>query len=940
MKERSHQSYSREEAQPSEGEHPERTRKKHRVTQHLENIYQAQRRLETLERPPLPFSEQRLTAGGLAALRMLSGAALAPAGFFLRNIEPHFGSIVAYQGVQLFMKGATHALNRKAPETRGRVEERIGKKKRRKGAAAQEPLSEGALEGKIREVSALTKERQKEFRDYRRAYSATRKAGIIPEESRDQARENYLRGYIGYLDQLIDGQQGALEEEGEQRGLTELAHSLESYHRGIVETHHERADVIGTGLASAVLLGGQHALHGSPMTSETIAALASGIIPLVGASVQRKGKREARVSYVETINREIDELKKHRLAATLKLARLEEKRLQHKEEEKKTEGDETGDIQLSPEEQNEIDDIMAAYRNAVQKLIAPTPSDQQTIGVPSYARTVISPLERDALDGFLGVVIPTEIPSISSAPEHPSRRISPPPFEQIESAHLRREVDKQIIVDVAEIAGRKLHVSSEDTGWLQPMSALDAIREDHDIPDHALDEIVRYLSELNDRLTAHQSVRDFQAFHLADIISARRDIEDELYRRERAHHRELMMYGKPEALRVAILRRSNIATIREDSTNAMTQDIFEEQLRTWVQRKSTRDHDRASLRTFLGALEETLRAITGSMPTKDAKQHIIKRSYDILDEFLPEVSMPDPEQVGIWNRRLEEVTASLKRIQADHSYQPAQRVPERLQIEAFVPSDVMREVTFASADLRDEKIKAVDTKAIVGSYVDREAWVVRDRSRIAELSEPLINDPTPEALQSFFMSEVQRGGRTHLEETIQLLRIPGPKGPLYFTYRGIQHVAAAKVTGLPRVIARVYELRPRDLAGNLFVYTTNKDRYTEWIRLKEAGLIDGDLLTREDLDRFTGIEKIEAKVRHQTVPWLVWFNLEPKAVAPMRSIREVSQLYSALYSPGKGSTETGPFDKLKDAHGAKIDKDLLLSDVELFRRMARRSRAS
>lgn len=930
--------------EPQSAESETLTRRKHRITRHLENIYKEQQRLEALQAAAFQFRDTQKYEGGFAAIQMLIGAIAVPGGILFRKVEPLIGSIIAYQGAHMFMKGVMTVVHRVWPESRGSVETRItGQRKTRKGAAAKEPTSEASLQEKIRELSYATRERQQKFREFRRGYATTKK--IIPEQSRDETRENYIREYIAYLDALIDGQQEALEGEADPKGLVELAKSLKEYHLGIVGHHQERADVIGTLFATGTLLGAQQHLHGSPLTSETVTALASGIVTLAGTMLDRRGTKESALSHIESIDREIEELKRHRLETTLRLGRLARKRERTRGEG----GSEPSSARARTfQEEEEIQKIMNAYRLAVQEIVhrAPvasvigigqTPQGSASIGTPSGA--ALGGLERGALAGFLGVVIPEETPTLSPAPERSFRRISPPPFAQIESTHLRREVDKQIILDVAEIAGRKLQVSSGDTGWLQPLSTIEAIKEDADVPDHALDEIVRYLGELNDRLTAHQSVRDFQAFHLADIIHARKDIQDELYRRERTRHRELIMYGKPEALRAVILRRSNIATIQEEYANVISQDVFEEQLRAWVQRKSTRDHDRASLRAFLGALEETLRAIA-SMPTKETKQHIIKRSYDILDEFLPEVAMPDPEQVGIWSRRLEEVAASLKRIQSDPLYQPVQRVPERLQIEAFVPSDAMREVTFASADLRDEKIKAVDTKAIVGSYVDREAWVVRDRSRIAELSEPLINDPTPAAIQSFFMSEVGRSGRIHLEETIQLLRIPGPKGPLYFTYRGVQHVAAAKVAGLPRIIARVYELRPRDLAGNLYVYTTNKDRYREWIRLKEAGLIDGDLLLRDDLEKFTGVEKIEAKMRHQTVPWLIWFNLHPNAAAPMRSIREVSQLYSGLYSPGKGSTETGPFDKLKDARGAKVDPNLLLSDVDFYRFMTKRSRAS
>lgn len=417
------------------------TRRKHRVTQHLENIYKEQQRLEALQTASVQFQDKQKYEGGFAATQMLIGGLTAPIGLLLRRFEPHGGSIIAYQGAYLFMRGAMTFINRVLPESRGSVEARsTGQRKKRKGAAAKELITEVSVQERIQELSEATRTRQQEFREFRRAYVIGKKTGFVPERSQDESRENYLRGYIAYLDALIDGQQENLEGGAGPQGLVELAKSLKEYHMGIAGHHQKRADVIGTGLATLGLLGAQQYFHGSPVTTETVAAIASGFFTLAGTALGRRGKKESALSHIESIDREVEELKRHRLETTLRLERLTKKR-------KRTAGDgktRTESIDatsaapepsriLTPAEEQDIQEIMHTYRLAVQEIIHRAPPLATVLGTgqalprgvsaapASSVAIALSAPERGALSGFLGV---------SLEPARAISKMEPPPSSE------------------------------------------------------------------------------------------------------------------------------------------------------------------------------------------------------------------------------------------------------------------------------------------------------------------------------------------------------------------------------------------------------------------------------------------------------------------------------------------------------------------------------
>ncbi len=932
----------REEAQYASGEEvddaqsepsPERSLlKKNRVTAHLENIFKAQQRLEAVQTLSLSWlPAKQVIQGSVASIQVLLGLVALPSGLILRQREPLVGALLTYHGANLLVKGGLHTyFDRFFSASRTRVEKRQGSKKVKKGAAGVELLGQYSLRAVMDEIVKKTRERADDFREYRKAYRKMKESGVISPAAKKEAYENYLRGYIGYLDRLLEGQSEVIEGETAPKGLHALSKALKDYYQGLVMPNQEVGDVTGVGAATTVLLGSQAQIGHSLSTTETIITLATGVLAAAGDMIERTRMKSGIQSFIETIDREVEGLKDLRVEKALKLERIIARRLEREEQARRDTTSHAREDQSAsqmpesvtiPQQTNSIAAFLDELHEEVGRIIHGVPEDMRTL----------FPISEE----------PVPLPIGSEPPERIERSITPPTFEEMERLHLRREVDRQIIIDIMEIAGRKLEISSKDVGWLDAGETVrNTVIEDpqQEMTDAALDEIVRYLNELDDRLTAHQSVRDFQHFHLAALIQLRTEIQGRLYVRERAKYRELILYSSASAFRCAILQRSHILIISTDHTEDISQEQLEDAIRQWMRKKSTREHDRDSLRRFLATCQETLDAIPPHMRGRDDKEKIVRRAGDVLDEFLPEVSMPDPEQVTAWKRRIDEIAALFNRVQATEGYDRKQRVPELLAGEDFVPSDVLREVTFAKGDLTDLKIKSVDTKAVIGSYVDREAWIVQDRAKIAELAAPLIGTPTPEEFQKFFISEVVRGEQTHLEEHIQLLRIPGPKGPIYFAYKGIQHIAAARVAGLPRIIARVYELRPRDLVGSKIVHTKYRDRYEDWLRLKEAGMIDGDFVTAYDLkDRFAWFRPegspreetlmpIEAKIRFQSVPWLVWFNLKPNYGMPLRSILEISRIYEKLYAVPKGSTETGPFDKLKRVDGSKLNPLTLTSD--------------
>ncbi|MBI4253289.1 hypothetical protein HY623_03900 [Candidatus Uhrbacteria bacterium] len=945
------------------------TRRKHRITQHLENIYKEQQRLEALQTASFQFREKQKYEGGFAAAQVLLGMFAVPGGMLLRRFEPHIGSIVAYQGAHMFMRGAMTFIDRVWPESRGTVEARIGKqRKRRSGAASKEPMSEISVQEKIRELSDATRTRQQEFREFRRAYVTAKSAGIIPEQSQDEARENYLQKCIIYLDALIDGQQETIEGESGPKGLTDLAKSLKEYHVGIVGHHQEHADVIGTFFATGVLLGAQHYLRGSPWTSETMAALLSGFVTLAGTMLDRKGKKEPAQSYIETIDREIEGLKRHRLETTLRVERLIRKRKKKEASEEVRRRDIDAPVVTAPsarartlEDDQEIRKIMNAYRLAVQEIVQRATA-ARVLGIgqsqPSGASAAqLGDLERGALSGFLGVRLPGEMPAEAEEIEEPvlkprvivdgirlpdsARNRLAPSLDELLAFIPRPELEPRLANDVlAIIPNEETRASLAQESLPLPQLVI-KIANSKDVPLESFDELLRYYKDLNDAFTQHKSVKGFfdkavlqiagsqaiEQVKFFEVLSrAFERLEEALHDREMVFVKNLFQTKSPEEVRAYILNRFGVAHIEEGEIGAVDARRFEERLKSWRESGKRREHDLVALQRFLEVCERVVstRALVGAK--SDEKREIVQRGLRIMkisgERTFPNIEEMTEEDQARFNQELERIASGYAREKETgipHLENPAERLQDVLGMAFITPGkmpDGSMDITAIEHDKRGETIqygmRTVPTDAIIGSYLpaeERASWLGKNSELIRKLAEPVIANPSPETCKELFFDPAT--GR----ERVQLWRISGPGGKIYFAMMGADTIAAAKFAGIPEIPARIIEVRQPTpgMAFSADLSNHHLYRYAYLKNLYKEGFIDA-VFSGANIENSNFIS---LSVLRTPVPWLLWFS-------GLSCVR-ISQNFERLYP--------GSLKRVRNRHGNRIDPSKL-TDPFLFRQFA------
>ncbi len=407
---------------------PEQMRqRRQKISDHLNNIYRAQHRLEALHTESITFKERNLLEGGFTAMQVLLGVLAIPSGMFLRDKIGHsLGAIVSYQGAQIASRGLLKFMLGIWPVSRERIEKRLKKKRKTPDVAAHEIVHEHSLRKKMAEITDATKERHKDFADYCKEYHAAKK--FISPEDIAKAREKFLngdenqKGYIAYIDELLKGQKDALENEQSPKGLIELSKTIKEYYQGLALPHRAHRESFGMLGAVSALFGSQALMKSPTSIAETFWALTSGLAFYCIEALEKKIGGQAAESYVETIGNEIESLRHRRLQAALRLERLVNKRLKSDEaaethttasaaptEEKTTAEKAQSRQELTETEKQEIETILEQWRAEVARIARDAPLvmlSPQTLAAtqpPSFQR-----FEHSALSGFLGVVLPKQ----------------------------------------------------------------------------------------------------------------------------------------------------------------------------------------------------------------------------------------------------------------------------------------------------------------------------------------------------------------------------------------------------------------------------------------------------------------------------------------------------------------------------------------------------
>lgn len=461
-------------------------------------------------------------------------------------------------------------------------------------------------------------------------------------------------------------------------------------------------------------------------------------------------------------------------------------------------------------------------------------------------------------------------------------------------------IDRKLVHDFYAIVGKEVTVHEESfTGDPEIVTAvLDSLAKDPTVSVQQLDEILDYMERLGATLKANQSILDFRKGHIRTILEHKEEIEAGLERRERVRVTRVLKDLSPDAMRNFLFSQYGIA--EADRHGELSQHDFEMVLRTWMRKDGITERDRAPLRRFLELCEKELNQLPTNVPWKQPKESIVGRALRILNEHISDVPFSSEQEAQNHEDRcrdLEPIVATYFE-ERDASKIPGIGMVARLTFESkFISPDDIYEIGYdRRREQKDRGLRNISTGAIIGSYIGFEAEGVRkgwvktrqedpageEEGEVMNRARPLMaQDATVETFDAFFFDA--KSGR----ENIEVMRIPGieKQGDLFFVMRGIKHVAAAKIAGLPRIAARVHEVRQGTPTQPLEIVTSNLDRYTRMRQMRDKGLIEGEFLDSFSIGE--GQSSYSAIIRRQVFPWLIWFSVQ--------NIPDICSAYQSLY---------------------------------------------
>jgi len=376
-------------------------------------------------------------------------------------------------------------------------------------------------------------------------------------------------------------------------------------------------------------------------------------------------------------------------------------------------------------------------------------------------------------------------------------------------------------------------------------------------------------------------------------------------------------------MRAFLLTRYHICAI--EAGEEIDEAVFEDRIRMWMQGDRVRERDRAPLRRFLEFCEKELQQLP-TLYARSEKEVIVQRGLGILREHIADAPFSPARNMQYREERLsalEPIVAAYV-TERDQNRIPGIGMKERLAYEStFVPSDDIHAVSFDHRrEEKDVGLRSISTAAVIGSYISsaaegsRRNWLkthtedpeLREEKEALQVSDGLVSrDATIETFDEFFFDPQTA------KERIEVWRIPGIAGygPLFFVMKGIKYVSAAKIAGMPRIVARVREVRQPTPALPLEIVISDLARYTQLRKLKDAGFIDGDFTDRFDIGEKSSYS---AKIKRQVFPWSIWFS--------QQKVQSLCSIYNALYPQA--------FDQLYSVRNEPIIKDALVKDFPTF----------
>ena len=159
----------------------------------------------------------------------------------------------------------------------------------------------------------------------------------------------------------------------------------------------------------------------------------------------------------------------------------------------------------------------------------------------------------------------------------------------------------------------------------------------------------------------------------------------------------------------------------------------------------------------------------------------------------------------------------------------------------------------------DLGVVMVEDKAVIGHLggeSDR-GWAPSTESRealVEKMAQDLRENPTAQEDAAGFELKAEKQSAPK-DSQVNLRRVDGPEGPIFFVKDGADRVAASKLAEMSEMLARVEHAKEPDQ-----ITTTKRERAYEWKQMIERGLMEGQVDGPKDGEFSLNIKK-------QVLPW-------------------------------------------------------------------------
>lgn len=182
---------------------------------------------------------------------------------------------------------------------------------------------------------------------------------------------------------------------------------------------------------------------------------------------------------------------------------------------------------------------------------------------------------------------------------------------------------------------------------------------------------------------------------------------------------------------------------------------------------------------------------------------------------------------------------------------------EKLKDENYLSGDTIGIDEFSEGE--DLGVLIVDNNAIVGHADDEDSgsWEPLTESRgalVEKMAQDIRTNSTAQADAAGFELNAEKQSAPQ-DAQVNLRRVDGPEGPIFFVKDGADRVAASKLAKMSEMLAKVERAKEPDQ-----ITTKDSKRANEWKKMMERGLIEGQVKGPEN-------EEFSLEIKNQVLPW-------------------------------------------------------------------------